>query len=73
MYLATFVYAANGVGLTMLGFKKLKNRYFDISLEDSHGGVETEGGRKQGELMRVMTVCARAHVAFIFLCFIYMY
>ena len=35
VYLATFVYAANGVGLTLLGFKKLKNRYFDISLEDA--------------------------------------
>ena len=72
VYLATFVYAANGVGLTMLGFKKLKNRYFDISLEGV-GGVEDGRGRKQGELMRVMTICARAHVAFIFSCFVYMY
>ena len=42
VYLATFVYAANGVGLTMLGFKKLKNRYFDISLEDALEESRTE-------------------------------
>ena len=45
VYLATFVYAANGVGLTMLGFKKLKNRYFDISLEDAlEESRKEEGG-----------------------------
>ena len=37
VYLATFVYAANGVGLTLLGFKKLKNKYFDVTLEDALG------------------------------------